>query len=248
MPTALPSQHNPGYGLGGPRDDGARLQRVQSASIDHTIRDTVPTPAFIEAYFRQWDDDKHLNLGTFIVNNIKQALDIVKQDSLHLEKAYRSMQLTDGDMDEWACEEAAFFATLADEELYDPREVAYVELLQQLPELDAKRSHVVQRFLEYDPSNADQTSYDAQMSQTRRIETQRQHAIARYERTISEVESLELQLQITTRWTATHPKYQATVAFMNERRYRRALGRLQALVIQRLFELHKLNLSQTGTL
>ena len=49
-----------------------------------------------------------------------------------------------------------------------------------------------------------------------------------------------------TRWQVTDPQYVETVKYIETRRYHRALGKLQRLVIQRLFELHKLNLAQTG--
>ena len=41
-------------------------------------------------------------------------------------------------------------------------------------------------------------------------------------------------------------QYVKTVEYINNRRYHRALGKVQRLVIQRLFELHRLNLAQTG--
>lgn len=41
-------------------------------------------------------------------------------------------------------------------------------------------------------------------------------------------------------------RLQPLVQYLQERRYCRALDKLQRLVIQRLFELHKLNVSQTG--
>ena len=43
------------------------------------------------------------------------------------------------------------------------------------------------------------------------------------------------------------PEYVETACYIHERRYHQALNRLQRLVIQRLFELHRLNLSGIGT-
>ncbi len=65
-------------------------------------------------------------------------------------------------------------------------------------------------------------------------------------RLTSQVISFELQLGITRRWLPEDKEYKETQKYIATRRYQKALGRLQELVIQRLFELQKLNISQTG--
>ncbi|KIJ24803.1 hypothetical protein M422DRAFT_129696, partial [Sphaerobolus stellatus SS14] len=57
---------------------------------------------------------------------------------------------------------------------------------------------------------------------------------------------LENQLEIDTRWGAHHPKRLAVVEWMTKREYHAALDNLERLVVQRLFELTKLNMSSTG--
>ena len=42
------------------------------------------------------------------------------------------------------------------------------------------------------------------------------------------------------------PAYQEAVKYIHERKYRRALEKLHRLIVQRLFELQKLNVSHTG--
>jgi len=51
---------------------------------------------------------------------------------------------------------------------------------------------------------------------------------------------------ITKRWTPATEEYAETVRYIAERQYHQALNRLQRLVTQRLFELHRLNLSGIG--
>ena len=51
---------------------------------------------------------------------------------------------------------------------------------------------------------------------------------------------------ISKRWTPDTPEYVETARYIHERRYHQALNRLQRLVVQRLFELHRLNLSGIG--
>jgi hypothetical protein len=60
------------------------------------------------------------------------------------------------------------------------------------------------------------------------------------------VTQLEEQLQIQDRWDKDSPDYQAAEEEMAHRRYRLALDELERLVVQRLFELSKLNMTGTG--
>jgi hypothetical protein len=57
---------------------------------------------------------------------------------------------------------------------------------------------------------------------------------------------MEVSMGITTRWEPSSQEYLETLKYMSMRDYHLALDNLQRLVIQQLFELHKLNLAQTG--
>jgi len=57
---------------------------------------------------------------------------------------------------------------------------------------------------------------------------------------------LEDQLSIRERWDSASSDYREVQKDMAQRNYRRALDELERLVVQRLFELTKLNLSGTG--
>lgn len=48
------------------------------------------------------------------------------------------------------------------------------------------------------------------------------------------------------RWTESSPEYQQAAVLVSQRRYRRCLDELEALVVSRIFELTKMNMSQTG--
>ena len=63
---------------------------------------------------------------------------------------------------------------------------------------------------------------------------------------LEDVEALEVQMGIDRRWTQTDSQFIETVQYINERSYRRALDKLHQLVVQRLFELHSMNVAQTG--
>jgi hypothetical protein len=57
---------------------------------------------------------------------------------------------------------------------------------------------------------------------------------------------MEVKMGIDSRWQPSDPQYVETIKYMSERKYHRALDHLQKLVIQRLFELNRLNLAGTG--
>ena len=65
-------------------------------------------------------------------------------------------------------------------------------------------------------------------------------------RLLEEVVEMETRMNIGVRWDSTMQQYQDTLKYITERRYHRALDHLTKLVTQRLFELHRLNVSGIG--
>lgn len=63
---------------------------------------------------------------------------------------------------------------------------------------------------------------------------------------IRAVSELEAKLELTEPWTPTHPEYKATLEYIHQRDYHHTLDTIQWLVIQRLFEVSKANLSGMG--
>jgi len=88
--------------------------------------------------------------------------------------------------------------------------------------------------------------YYTEVSRTRKLETERRYQSERYEAALLQVVALEVRLGIACRWQPTDAEYIAAAKYLSTRKYHLALNNLQRLVIQRLFELHKLNLSQTA--
>lgn len=88
--------------------------------------------------------------------------------------------------------------------------------------------------------------YYAALSSTRKAETDRRHLSERRNNILQEVIAMEVKMGIETRWHPQCEEYRSTVKYISMRKYHRALDNLQRLVVQRLSELHKMNLSQTG--
>ena len=81
---------------------------------------------------------------------------------------------------------------------------------------------------------------------TRVIETKRQHAFEKHEKDLAVVQMLEVRLGITNRWELGGPEGEEAAKLLLMRKYQRCLDTLEGLVVARIFELTKMNRSQTG--
>lgn len=133
---ACQKQNHPNVINGMGLEDLETLERVFSCSnqLARIIRYSTSfrRRLFIDMHFKQWDEDKYLNLGTMLFNNYVQALDIIKTDSVALADAMHSLEISKNDLELWHEEEAKYFLSLGKEPEWDVHAVAYVELLQDL--------------------------------------------------------------------------------------------------------------------
>ncbi|EKM48904.1 uncharacterized protein PHACADRAFT_107991 [Phanerochaete carnosa HHB-10118-sp] len=226
-------------------EDFETMERVFSRSNDlaPVIRyaSAYRRRLLIEAFLKQWDADKYLNSGDFILDNYTQALEIVDIEGQTLRQSMEQQGITAGDITRWRDEELAYFATLGDELDYDIHSTLYVELLQKLRDLEPKLKRTQTTFLSHAPS-AEKQAYSRDVTRTRKLETERRVAAEQYDRVSAEVVALEIKMDIQERWDPTTPAYQEALKYICERTYRRALDKLHRLVVQRLFELQKLNM------
>ncbi|KAG1810323.1 uncharacterized protein HD556DRAFT_1209619, partial [Suillus plorans] len=91
---------------------------------------------FLDLFFAQWDEEKYMNLGTMLLNNYCQALHIISTDTLALREAMASLNIQQGNIEQWHSEEIQYFRTIGQEPEWDVHTVVYVELLQQLQEAE----------------------------------------------------------------------------------------------------------------
>ncbi|KAJ7089281.1 hypothetical protein B0H15DRAFT_922742 [Mycena belliarum] len=78
------------------------------------------------------------------------------------------------------------------------------------------------------------------------LETQRRQAIELRDNLVVAVHELEVRLDVTERWQPGSDEWSEAAVLVAHRRYQRALDHLHGLVIARLFELTKCNMSGTG--
>ena len=81
---------------------------------------------------------------------------------------------------------------------------------------------------------------------THAIETRRQHAFENLNKNLKAVQALEVRMDITARWLPGGPEYHEAAKLLHMRKYQRALDVLEGLIFAHVFELSKMNRSQTG--
>ncbi|KZP05529.1 hypothetical protein FIBSPDRAFT_673874, partial [Athelia psychrophila] len=74
----------------------------------------------------------------------------------------------------------------------------------------------------------------------------RRRAMANYEKDHTVVLDLETKLNITARWTPESEEWVHAGTMVAMRRYQGAVDHLEGLIVARMFELTKMNMSQTG--
>lgn len=256
---ACQTQHHPNVIDGIGLEDLETLERVFSASNNLATITRYATPyrrrVFIAEYFHHWDNEKYANLSQYIHDNLVQAADIIDSESVPLADEMDRQKVSLDNLERWKDEERTYFATLGKEKPWNVHAMSYVEALQDLQAARQSAESTFAQFLgavpdgwTFAPIATGVVNYNADTARTRNLERAQELARERLRAVELEVLALEVKLGITKRWEPFDEPYIETVKYIRERKYQRALDELQRLVVQRLFELHKLNLQHTGKL
>ncbi|KAK7438741.1 hypothetical protein VKT23_017871 [Stygiomarasmius scandens] len=170
-----------------------------------------------------------------------------RQEGQSLEEGSRAVGLTVADLEAYYIDEAQHFQNLGKELDEDLHAVAYVDLLRQYRDVCKSYENACSQFRTQTPEDYEVLqNYSANLSETRKTETLRRFYAEKRDLVLHELLQLELAMNISKCWQPSDPEYVKTLEYMNVREYRQALEHLHKLVIQRLYELHRLNLLQTG--
>ncbi|KAI0373907.1 hypothetical protein BV20DRAFT_936995 [Pilatotrama ljubarskyi] len=173
----------------------------------------------IEQYVQFWGTQKHEESGKFIFNNYRQALQIIDEGVRALDVYALELGTSDADYERYLVEERDYLQ-LTTHRLKDK---AAVELFKKLDFLIVTESL---------------TPPDV-----RKVRRDYRSAQVRVQQAEEEARRLEELLEIEERWLPHSPEYKAMQDELACRKYRRALDKLERLVVQRLFELDKLGMS-----
>ncbi|KAJ7751846.1 hypothetical protein B0H14DRAFT_3096830 [Mycena olivaceomarginata] len=174
----------------------------------------------ITTYIQHADTcDAYQGLTVVIGNKYRRALKI-KAGLPALQEAMRSLNVESRDVFEtWLAKEKRYLRSLSKEPAEETLEMEYYQKL---------------------------VNWQEHEYETRRVETKRRHAFEVATKSLGAVQELELKLGIATRWEPGSEAWVKAAKMVSSRRYQRALDQLQGLVVARMFELSKVNMSGTG--
>ncbi|KAI6034650.1 hypothetical protein BKA83DRAFT_4470170 [Pisolithus microcarpus] len=200
----------------------------------------------IAYYFEHSDEmEVYANLTKFLLNNYKQALDILSNGRATLERLMRELRVSDPvTFKVWLDEERLYLKSLLHE---PPEESLQMEYWQRLVNLAASRQALETILSTWTVVTA-QTAAPiwSDSSATRKRETMRHHAQENYEKDLKAVQELEGRLGITRRWVPGDEEWQAASRLVANQKYQHTLDNVERLVVLRIFELSKMNQSGTG--
>ncbi|KAJ7807675.1 hypothetical protein B0H14DRAFT_3483034 [Mycena olivaceomarginata] len=193
----------------------------------------------ITTYTKHFDSfDTYANLSKFLCTNYRQALTILKTEPA-LQDWMRQEHVESFDkFHQWLLEEKEYVVGLKHmaKTNIETLEMEYVQKFVNLSTSEAKYT-VVQEQARC--ARADDAAYTPSVS---KVEVARQHAKEKVE----SVHALEVQLNIAERWTVASPKWVSTVVEIKKREYQLVLDALELLIVESIFELTKMNQSETG--
>ncbi|KAJ7025076.1 hypothetical protein C8F04DRAFT_1212968 [Mycena alexandri] len=171
----------------------------------------------LASYFKHFDtNETYANLSKFLVDNYWQALEILEGEPA----LYLGMKAAGID------DVAEFPSLMADCE----EDTLHMEYYQRLVNLADRRLKL--ELMKRKDSTASATV--------------RRHAQENFDKAWIEVQETEVRMGVKERWLDTSPEWAEAAHLVSTKRYRLVLLKLERLVVQRMFELTKMNLSQTG--
>ncbi|KAF9049005.1 hypothetical protein BJ165DRAFT_1343532, partial [Panaeolus papilionaceus] len=211
---------------------------TRSASIFHR-RQTI------NGYVKHTDtEDTYLSLSSFLVKNYKRSLEIIaRKDTLSGQMQQQGLGKDTSLFQQWLSEEHEYLTKLSREPEEETIKMEYVQKLQSFFKTEAALTASQAEWISLSPSTIDTTP-----DETRRIETKRRQLQERHQRELEIIHALEFKLGIKPedRWVPGDQEWEAAAKLVHLRRYRAAVDHLEGLVVARLFELTKANMSQTG--
>ncbi|KAI6139517.1 hypothetical protein BKA82DRAFT_4364644 [Pisolithus tinctorius] len=200
----------------------------------------------IACYFEHNDElEVYANLTKFLLNNYKQALDLLSNGRLTLEQLMRELGVSDPDTFKlWLDEEREYLGSLLCEPVEETLQMEYWQRLVNLAGSSKHLELILSTWTVIMANNAVSPRSDS--SATRKAETVCRHAQENYEKDLKAVQELEGCLEITCRWVPEDEEWQAAARLVANRKYQQALDNVERLVVSRIFKLSKMNQSGTG--
>ncbi|TFK65041.1 hypothetical protein BDN72DRAFT_736735, partial [Pluteus cervinus] len=190
---------------------------------------------FIDLHFTQWDEDRYEDLSNFLLNNYKQAVRIITSYTPIVEKLKDTLQITDDDFPRWILEEKEYLASLSKKEKISQDAVSYVTRLSALEAFEYVPFFFSSIYVLISQEKKARDTARLREKLRQKIDMQR-----------DAVDESEVFLGVDTRWTKAQPQYQEVAKYIKNSTFVQAVEKVEGLVVQRLLELSKANLAETG--
>ncbi|KAG6808141.1 hypothetical protein H0H92_005272 [Tricholoma furcatifolium] len=213
---------------------------VQYATPYHRQQKIVEYMAHTDAF----ETEQKLTTGEFLVKNYEQALQILATETA-LQKTMVDQGVESYEVfHQWLEEERTYLTALAKEPIEETQEMEYYQKLVNLRDAEDRLAEIQGTWVAYDPkANSVKTSGTKRQTNP---EVRLRHAKELVERSLLAVQELEVELGTVERWTPQNEEWKRAAVLVGRRRYQRCLDELERLVVSRMFELTKMNMSQTG--
>ncbi|KAK1220387.1 hypothetical protein PQX77_016845 [Marasmius sp. AFHP31] len=196
----------------------------------------------ISAYCHHHDNSEmYPNLSTFLVNNYKQALEILNSRGALLVAMQELGVKSFAEFPDWLKKEEAYLQGLKAQPQGEALEIKYFQKLEKLNRAESLLEKAQKEWLTTTPD-----TFATAPDQTRRIEAQRRHSLEQRNDLKLEVQALELKLGVKERWVAGTAQWERVKRMANMADFQKAVDKLEGLIVARLFELTKMNMSGTG--
>ncbi|KAJ7885489.1 hypothetical protein B0H14DRAFT_3082271 [Mycena olivaceomarginata] len=199
----------------------ALARSTRYASIFHRRQTITTYLAHTDVY------DTYANLSTFLVNNYKQAIEILEMEEPTLAAIKES-----------GIQDVSEFQSRLKEEM------EYLRGLSKEPDEETDRLEYYRRLVALMEREEKFNTVCGEGSKSRG--PAKRHAHEGYERALADVEASEIKMDIIKRWEWESAEWLEAEELANTRKYRKCINELEALVLKRMFELTKMNLSGTG--
>ncbi|KAH8108317.1 hypothetical protein DFH11DRAFT_1517134 [Phellopilus nigrolimitatus] len=198
-------------------------------------------------HFTRWNADKYAELSHFLKGNYVQALTNITNMGPEFERAKQSLGIASNEtILQWHAEEKGYLKSLKDAPQVDLLAMSYVESLKNLHNARQNYHAVSGRWQAMEADNIRKVSfYLADTTRTQSIETQRITGLDRVLTLQSDVELKEAKLGVKMRWTENDEDWKKASRNTAMRDYQRAIDSVEGLVVQRLFEISRLNRAGT---
>ncbi|KAJ3743085.1 hypothetical protein DFH05DRAFT_1400357 [Lentinula detonsa] len=196
----------------------------------------------ISSWFYHHDNfEAYANLSKFIYNNYRQALTILEAKDSVISRM-RAIGVLDGkEIFGWLDEEKEYLESRREEPEEDLNRMDLYVKQVKLNECRARLEAAHSAFIAYNPSD-----YPANVKRTNAVEQTMQHEQEKEEKLMSEVHFLERRLELKEPWTEDSEEWKKAEEMFKNHSYRKAVNRLEGLIVARIFELSKMHMAGTG--